>query len=208
MPNALAYNSLWQVRTDAWSSLEESASQLVLAGAQHRSVEQLGDTVQRLLDVLGPIERFWAFPGIHNFQKVRRMFAGGKYDRFAALVTDINHALATDTLRSGESSDQGREDDAFDRVSHPMEQARTDRPYFEVLLVEDMSDQQERALREEMRRWRRPDDPFIYEIVVVPSLDDAIMAARLNFRLQACVVRRRFTHRSRYDSSSLRQFVD
>src|SRR6266702_2417740 len=89
-----------------------------------------------------------------------------------------------------------------------MAQARTDRPYFEVLIVEDMTEQQERSLREELRHWRRPDDPFSYEIVVVPSLDDAVMAARLNFRLQACVVRRRFTHRSRYDSSSLRQFTD
>ena len=34
------------------------------------------------------------------------------------------------------------------------------------------------------------------------------MAARLNFGLQACVVRRRFARRSRYDSSSLAQFVD
>jgi len=42
---------------------------------------------------------------------------------------------------------------------------------------------------------------------VVPSFDDALMAARLNFRLQACVVRRRFAHRSRHDTSSLRQFV-
>jgi len=66
VPNAPAYNSLWQVRTDAWSSLEESATQLVLAGAQHRPVEQLGDTIHGLLDVLGPIERFWAFPGQHQ----------------------------------------------------------------------------------------------------------------------------------------------
>jgi hypothetical protein len=41
----------------------------------------------------------------------------------------------------------------------------------------------------------------------VPSFDDALMAARINFRLQACVVRRRFAHRSRHDTSSLRQFV-
>ena len=57
-------------------------------------------------------------------------------------------------------------------------QARTDRPYFEVLVVEDMTDEQERSLREELRRWRRPDDPFVYEIVVVPSFDDALMAAQ------------------------------
>jgi arginine decarboxylase len=208
VPNTPAYNSLWQVRTDAWSSLEESATQLVLAGAQHRPAEQLGDTIHSLLDLLGPIERFWAFPGTQSFQKVRRLFSAGKYDRFAALVSGINRALATDSFRSTISGDISTDEDALEQVIHPMEQARTDRPYFEVLIVEDMTEQQERALREELRHWRRPDDPFSYEIVVVPSLEDALMAARLNFRLQACVVRRRFTHRSRYDSSSLRQFAE
>ncbi len=28
----LTYNSLWQLRNDTWSSLEESATQLALAG--------------------------------------------------------------------------------------------------------------------------------------------------------------------------------
>ena len=58
-----AYNSLWQVRTDAWSALEESTAQLALAGAQQRPVEQLTDAVAEALDVLAPIERYWAFPG-------------------------------------------------------------------------------------------------------------------------------------------------
>jgi arginine decarboxylase len=87
------------------------------------------------------------------------------------------------------------------------EPARPDRPYFEVLVVEDMTEQAERALRDELHRWRRPDDPFEYEIVVVPSFDDAVMAVRLNFRLQACLIRRRFAHRSRHDPASLAQFV-
>ena len=43
-----------------------------------------------------------------------------------------------------------------------------------------MTEDQERALREELRRWRRPDDQFRYEIVVVPSFDDAVIAVRLN----------------------------
>ena len=207
MPNSVAYNSLGQLRADSWSSLEESAAQLVLAGAQQRSVEKLGQTITGLLEVLGPIERFWAFPGMQAFQKVRRLYATGKYDRFAALVRAINGALATNSVRSDQAGDLGGEDDAYDRVWNPVELARTDRPYFEVLVVEDMGEAQERALREELKRWRRADDPFVYEIVVVPSLEDAVMAARLNYRLQACVVRRRFAHRSRHDSSSLRQFT-
>ena len=207
MSNALAYNSLWQVRNDSWCSLEEAATQLALAGAHQRPVEHLAETVHGLLDVLGPVERFWAFPGVHSFQKVRRLFGAGKYERFAAQVTGIHRALATGSYR-GVAGDIGTDDEALDRVAYPMEQGRTERPYFEVLVVDDMTEQQERALREEIRRWRRPDDPFRYEIVAVPSVEDALMAARLNFSLQACVVRRRFTHRSRYDSSSLHQFAD
>ncbi len=200
----LAYNSLWQIRNDAWSSLEESAAQLVLGCAQQRPVEQLTETVTGLLDELGPVERFWAFPGTRAFQRVRRLFLAGKYDRFAALVSEINRALASDSYRHNQALDLGAEEDADAR---PPEQTRSDRPYFEVLVVEDMTEQQEKALREELRRWRRPDDAFGYEIVVVPSFDDAVMAARLNFNLQACVVRRRFAHRSRYDSSSLARFA-
>jgi len=208
VPNSPAYNSLWQVRTDAWSSLEESAAQLVLAGSQNHQVESLAETIRGLLDVLGPIERFWAFPGTQSFQKARRLFTEGKYDRFATLVSGINRALATDSFRTSPATNLDADADAFDRVIKPMEQVRKARPYFEVLIVEDMTEQQELALVEEMRQWRRPDDPFTYEIVVLHSLEDALMAARLNFRLQACVVRRRFTHRSRYDSSSLHQFAD
>ncbi len=64
----LAYNSLWQLRNDTWSSLEESTTQLALAGAQQRSVGQLAETVTGLLDVLGSIERFWAFPGAQTYR--------------------------------------------------------------------------------------------------------------------------------------------
>ena len=84
---SLAYNSLWQLRNDTWSSLEESTTQLALADAQQRPVGQLVETVTGLLDVLGSIERFWAFPGAQTYQEVQRLFAAGKYDRLASVVS-------------------------------------------------------------------------------------------------------------------------
>ncbi len=203
----LAYNSLWQLRNDAWSSLEESTTQLALAGAQQRPVEQLVETVTRLLDVLGSVERFWAFPGAQTLQEVQRLFAASNYHRLAAVVGRVNRALVTESYRGGQAWDLRAEDDAYERDTRPVKQPGGDKPYFEVLVVEDLTEEQESALREELRRWRRPDDQFVYEIVVVPSFDDALMATRLNFRLQACVVRRRFTHRSRHDLSAIAQFV-
>src|SRR5580700_3731657 len=205
--NLKAYNSLWQLRNDTWSSLEESAIQLASAEAQQRPVEKLVEKVTELLDVLGPIERFWAFPGVQTYREGQRLFAADKYDALAALVTKANRALATESYLQGQSWDPGVEDDTYDHDARSVKQPGSDRPYFEVLVVEDLTEGQENSLREELRRWRRPDDPFVYEIVVVPSFDDALLAARLNFRLQACVVRRRFTHRSRHDSSSIAQFA-
>jgi len=202
-----AYNSLWQVRNDTWSSLEESAIQLARAEARQRPVEKLVETVTRLLDVLRPIERLWAFPGAQACQEAQRVFAAGRYDRLATVVRRANRALVTGSYRHGQAWDPDVEEDTYDHEAHPAAQARADRPYFEVLVVADLTGEQERSLREELRRWRRPDDSFVYEIVVVPSFDDALMAARLNFSLQACVVGRQFTHRSRHDSASLAQFV-
>ena len=203
----LAYNSLWQLRNDTWSSLEEATTQLALADAQRRPVERLAGTVTGLLDVLGSIERFWAFPGAHVYREVHRLFADDEYTRLAALVGRANRALVTESYRGGHAVDLRAEDDEYDHDTHPAKQFGRDQPYFEVLVVEDLTEEQENSLREELRRWRRPEDQFIYEIVVVPSFDEAVMAARLNFRLQACVVRRRFAHRSRHDSPLLAQFA-
>jgi arginine decarboxylase len=86
--------------------------------------------------------------------------------------------------------------------------AQHDQPYFEVLVVEKMTEAQERALRKEVRSWRRPDDEFVYELVVVSSGDEALIAARLNVNLQAVLIRRRFSHQSTRDLSTLSEFVD
>ena len=102
--------------------------QLVLAGAQHRQVGELDEAIHKLLDLLGPIERFWAFPGTPAFQKLRRLFTAGKYDRFAVLVRGINRALATDSYRNGHAWDLGAKDDALDRDHHPMEYGRSRPP--------------------------------------------------------------------------------
>src|SRR6201987_5834837 len=84
VPNSPAYNSLWQVKNDTWSSLEESTTQLALADDHQRPAGQLAETVTELLDVLGSIERFWAFPGAQTYQEVQRLFSAGEYDRLAA----------------------------------------------------------------------------------------------------------------------------
>jgi arginine decarboxylase len=204
------YNSLWQLRADSWSGLEEASERLALAVTQERPSERLVKEVDRLLDVLAPMEVYWAFPGVQTFQHARRLFGAGKYDRLARLIAAINRALITDSYRNGgqwSAEHLDREPlNSADGLSP--EHNRETRPYFEVLVVDDMTGAQERTLREDLRRLRRADDAFVYEVVVVPSFEDASMAVLLNFNLQACVIRRRFVHHSRHDLSQLGSFFE
>ncbi|WFR71566.1 hypothetical protein P9209_22250 [Prescottella defluvii] len=201
--NPRAYNSMWQFRADSWCRLEGASAHLAGDAARGASIGPLLERVEELLDKLRPLERYWAFPGPQVFAQTQRLFTTGVYDKFSRTVTRINRALVTGAYRSCPTVSPL---DGDIEVSGP-ESSRADgsgvdrsRPhYFEVLVVETMTDAQERALRRELRAWRRPDDQFIYELVVVGSGDDAVVAARLNANLQACVIRRRFSHQSRQD---------
>src|SRR6516225_2179462 len=208
-----AYNSLWQVRSDSWCRLEEAADRLTRPTTTGAFKDKWATVCQELLARLSTLEPYWAYPGSPQFARVQRLFAAGSYDKFAQVVGQINRALTTESYRSGDVDNAGADDldrfptDPRQLLEHQPATQR-DRPYFEVLVVEKMTEDQERALRNEVRKWRRPDDEFVYELVVVASGDEALIAARLNVNLQAVVIRRRFSHQSTRDLSTLAEFVD
>ncbi|MGA7051040.1 MAG: ornithine decarboxylase [Mycobacterium sp.] len=207
-----AYNSLWQVRGDSWCRLEEAADRLTRPTTTGALKEKCVSACQEQLARLSTLEPYWAYPGSPQFARVQRLFAAGSYDKFGQAVARINRALSTESYRSGDVDNAGADDlDMFPADPRQLEHqpaSQRDRPYFEVLVVERMTEDQERALRNEVRKWRRPDDEFVYELVVVASGDEGLIAARLNVNLQAVVIRRRFSHQSTRDLSSLAEFVD
>src|ERR1700739_274774 len=208
-----AYNSLWQVRGDSWWRLEGNADRLTRPTTAGAYKDKGASTCQELLTRLSALEPYWAYPGSPQFARAQRLFAVGSYDKFAQAVGQINRALTTESFRSGDVDKAGADElamfssDPRQLIEHQPATQR-DRPYFEVLVVEKMTEDQERALRNEVRKWRRPDDEFVYELVVVSSGDEALIAARLNVNLQAVVIRRRFSHQSTRDLSALSEFVD
>lgn len=206
-----AYNSLWQVRSDSWCRLEEAADRLTRPTTTGQLREKYVDTCRELLERLSTLEPYWAYPGWPQFARIARLFASGNYDKFAQTLVRINRALTTESYRTGDVDNAGADElDMFPSDPRRLEEPspQRDRPYFEVLVVEKMTEDQERALRNEVRKWRRPDDEFVYELVVVSSGDEALIAARLNVNLQAVVIRRRFSHQSTRDLSTLSEFVD
>jgi len=209
--SASAYNSWWQFRADSWSRLEEAAGRIVTSLRRSKSIDQdMTDAVHAQCAALAPLEQFWAFPGHAAFGVVQELAAGGAWERLARMVARINRALVTEGYRSGSLDDisYGEHRDDTENLIITGIHDHSRQPYFEVLVVETMSPAQEEQLREEVHTWRRPTDPFIYELVVVGSGVEAAVAMRLNANIQACVIRRRFAHEALRDLSSLANFAD
>jgi arginine decarboxylase len=206
-----AYNTVWQLRADAWCQLDDAADRLSkTSDATH--AERWSAVVTRLLARLAPLEPFWAYPGSPHFARLQRVFTAGDYDKFARMALTINHALITDSYRSG-TIDRTDADDADlvtaePRQSEPSLQPTEDQLYFEVLVVDTLTEVQQSLIRKEAHRWRRPGDEFAYELVFVSSAEEAVIAACLNVNLQAVVIRRRFANRCARDLSELAEFID
>jgi len=210
-----AYNSVWQLRADAWCRLEDAADQLTHHAAAGKPTDRHRGICDDLLARLTPLEPLWAYPGAPRFAQLHRLFASAHYDKFAHAVAQINRALSTEVYRRGgvavAAIDLGGEDalapDQHQSDAHPAAITH-ERPYFEVLAVEALNEEQKRTVRAAVQRWRRPDDEFFYDLVLVSSVAEALVAARLNVNLQAVVIGRRFAANSARDLSALADFVD
>ena len=72
---------------------------------------------------------------------MHRLFSAGEYGRLADVVGQVNRALVTESYRGGQAWDLRAEDDARDRDARPVKQPGSNRPYFEVLVVEDLTEE-------------------------------------------------------------------
>jgi arginine decarboxylase len=145
-----------------------------------------------------PIELYWAFPGRYVFSHLSQLYAGREVDRLERLVGAIVRALASESYRSRSINLLALEDDAEGGIDDGFAESDADRvvagerPYFEVLVVDKLAEETERVMRENLRQTRRAEDRFVYDIVVVPSFEDALIAVLFNYNIQAVVVRYSF----------------
>ncbi len=203
------YYSATQLRTDRWSALRQVTGSIA-RNAPKKITAKDRATTQELFESLALIEPYWAFPGMAAFDHMRRQFDHSAFEDLAFSVHRVTRALTTGAYRrrsiplERDSADKEEHDD--EALLSPEARALT-KPYFEVLIVDDVSDQQERWLKNNVTRMRRVEDPFTYEAVVVPSLEDALIAVLFNHNIQAIVVRPGLVLKSKLDNEILHSFL-
>ena len=194
------YRSVWEMRDDGWTTLNDCMGRLLETKSDNAAAfDKQREKVAAVLSLLAPIEGYWAFPGRRLFSEIVRWFETEDYVRVAKAVRRINRMLADKTYRHREF-DVDEAPESIDIVAEEEREReqQISKPYFEVLVVDDLTSDEHDALRQRIIRSRRSEDPFIYDVVVAPTFEDAMIATLFNFNLQACIIRHQFPFKSEY----------
>ncbi len=192
------YDSAIQLRADRWSAVRD-VTRTLAQNPSGRKTESLRKKATELFNSLALIEPYWAFPGMVAFDHMRRQLEHSSFDDLAFSTSRVTRALTTGAYRRrhiplDRDTVDGEEQD--DEAPLSPEARALSKPYFEVLIVDDVNEHQDRWLRSSVTRMRRPEDPFVYDALVVPSIEDALIAVLFNYNIQAIVVRPGLTLRS------------
>lgn len=210
MHNMSDYYSAVQLRSDRWSDLRGALESLA-RNPEGRDAKRHREKISKLFEALEPIEAYWAFPGMSAFEHMRRQFDNGHVHDVAFAARRITRALLTGAYRrrSIPLEREGVDSEEHEDEATLSPEARAlSKPYFEVLIVDDVNEHQERFLRQSVNAMRRPEDAFIYEPVVVPSLQDALIAILFNHNIQAIVVRPGLKLESRLELPILTRYLN
>ncbi len=203
-----------QFRTESWNQLKLSTAALQRDHERGREIAEARAAVEASLRLLADIESYWAFPGRSVCEDLARLCKLGRYNVLARQTARIVRLLVSDTYRRtrdpGRLSVRGIDGEETTREDDDGESddGRAERPYFEILIVDDLTPEEERELRKALLAVRGEDDEFVYQVVVVPSFEDAVIAVLFNHNLQSCVLRYRFPIESRIPIPQLRHYLD
>ncbi|MEZ5936573.1 MAG: ornithine decarboxylase, partial [Alphaproteobacteria bacterium] len=170
------YYSAHQLRTDRWSALRSTTERLRRA-ADGKAKDKLHERAESLIASLRPIELYWAFPGARAFDRLRHLLDEERYPELAKTVSTTVRLMLSDTFRHlAQRTDSEKQEDEDELADEPEGAAGGRKPYFEVLIVDQLSANKEELQRQALRKLRRPEDRFVYEPVFVPSIEDARIA--------------------------------
>ncbi|MGW8284648.1 MAG: decarboxylase [Candidatus Deferrimicrobiaceae bacterium] len=198
-----------EARIDRWRQLNAAARAWEAAMSKGKTAEKLHTEVVQLFSELKPLESFWAYPGGRLITTVEEAIEQRNAGMIARLVQKISNILLTGSYRHDPTAWDPLETEALasDLLPPDIQQGDGHRPYFELLVVTPSDPGTWERARNELKRLRRPEDQFNYEIVQVGSFEDGLLGVILNSNVQAVVIYDGFPFHSRHDMPELRDFL-
>ncbi|WP_373492741.1 ornithine decarboxylase, partial [Aquiflexum sp.] len=177
-----------QLRIESWNQLKNTSSSLDNSARGSVAEKDCKQEVKKLLNELEQIESYFSFPGVSRLKMLCEMLERQEHTALANKITEITKQLVSDRYRN--QTDHVDDDEQGVELSGNGESSDGQhKHHFEVLIVEDISLQEEAKLRYDLKDLQASSENFVYNIVVQRSFEDAMIALHFNYNIQAVVIR-------------------
>lgn len=207
----LPYYDASEFRSDVWNAFKRLTAKLDRTSRNSGDIAAIEAEVIAKLATLHEIEQYFAFPGLRSCRQIAMLQRRGHYGALSRQVERIVRLFVGDLYRRRDVSEIFHEDyDNPDVAGSEVVEhlgASGARPYFEVLVVDDCGEDGRLETRKELVNMRRAQDEFVYDIVVVNSFEDAVIAAQFNYNIQSVIIRYTFATQSMTRQQLLRTYL-
>ncbi|MEQ9063600.1 MAG: aminotransferase class I/II-fold pyridoxal phosphate-dependent enzyme [Vicingaceae bacterium] len=197
------YFNISQYRLDHWNTLREQADKLYSLSKKNSDLSLIKGEIDQLLLQLSLLEQFWAFPGTVRLYELKQFYIKEEYAAFSHKVAETVRILVSKFFFF---KDYSVDDESEEHISE-FESNENKNHYFEVLIIDALSDEEEEELREVFAELRESNEEFRYDLVFARSFEDALICIMFNPYIQSCVIRYGFSYSSRHDLGPIRSFI-
>jgi arginine decarboxylase len=194
MPTHKNMFELADTRYALWQELAE-----ILAISATKITSTSTKKITSILNQLSELEQYWAFPGMVVMQEIRQLHSTQRWVSLAQWVTSIESNLATQNYRT-----QGYQPFSQHLVTNLGPQppsdihtpntaaSRKQTPYFELLILRDADEQVNLDYINNLLACTTADDGLVYQVLVVNSVADALIAILANPTIAVCIMHPKF----------------
>ena len=186
--NSKHYN-INQLRIDLWNELKEKSNYITRVQNTPIFEERLAE-LNTVLQNLLSIEQYFSFPGAPLVRRIIKSVEKKELKAVSNQVAEIVYLLVSDNYRThpevlGEKFNVGYATEGNkDKLA-----VNSNKNYFEVLYVEDLSSKEEAILKNKFKELINPHGNLTYNIVVQNSFQDALICLFFNYNIQAACIR-------------------
>lgn len=201
------YYNVGQLRVDYWNRLKIETSELTRCHTGSSNENSHKQNVKDLLKDLKGVECFFASPGKERLRKLENAFISQEYASLCHMVLETTKQLVGDSYKSHpEFADF--EEYSMDSAEEHDQHNSVRKNHFEVLFVDNISEQEEHILKHSLRSLRTPNDKFTYGVVVQRSFQDALITLLFNHNIQAVVVRYAPPYHSKLITPLIKPYIE
>ncbi|MGB5204574.1 MAG: aminotransferase class I/II-fold pyridoxal phosphate-dependent enzyme [Eudoraea sp.] len=200
------YYNIGQLRVDYWNKLKIETAELARCHKGSANEKRHKKATKELIKDLKGVECFFASPGIARIQRLEKAFSVHEHASLSHMAAETTKQLVGDSYRSNPDF-LDHDEHSIVSVEEHEQYNGVSKNYFEVMFVDDISEQEEINLQHSIRALRTPQDKFTYGVVVQRSFQDALIALLFNHNIQAVVVRYAPPYHSKGITSIIKPYI-